>query len=93
MSESTLRKIEIWVYGIVAAFVGGGASAVTATVTASMIAPEKFNIHEQLGNFLTLAGFTFLVNGILSTAAYLKQSPLPKIDDIPVDVVNQQPKQ
>jgi len=67
-----------WFYGLIAAFIGGGAGAVTSTVTASLIAPDKFNLGTQLHNFLLLAGVTFVVNGLLSAMAYLKQSPLPR---------------
>jgi len=73
MTQSTQQ----WIHGLAAAAIGGGASAVTATVTASMLAPDKFNLAGQLHNFMELAVITFLMNGFLSAMAYLKQSPLP----------------
>lgn len=75
--NSTQRNILIWLYGLIAAFVQGGAAAVTASVTVSMIDPEKFNLGNQLHNFFILSGTCFTVSGCLGAYAYLKQSPLP----------------
>lgn len=70
----TARK---WAHGLGAAVIGGGASAVTSSFSASAIAPQTFNLGNQVWSFLALAGVTFLVNGLMSAAFYLKQSPLP----------------
>jgi hypothetical protein len=64
------RNTEVWLHGLISAFVGGGASVVGAMI----ITPESYNIHE-LKKVFSL----FLVNGIVSAALYLKQSPLPKL--------------
>jgi hypothetical protein len=72
-----LKPIEKWSYGLGAAFIGGGAGAVTATVTASLIAPDQFNLSNQLSHFIELASVTFFVNGFLNAMNFLKQSPLP----------------
>jgi hypothetical protein len=87
MDSQNKRNVLAWVYGLAAAFVQGGAAALAATMTASLIAPEKFNLGEQLRNFLSMAGVTFVVSGVLGAAGYLKQSPLPPItaDDGPRD--------
>jgi hypothetical protein len=66
-----------WFYGLGAAFIGGGAAAVTASISAVVIAPDAFNLGNQLGNFFKLAGATFLISGFLQAMGYLKQSPLP----------------
>lgn len=66
-----------WLHGLVAAFIGGGASAVTAGVTAPAIAPGAFNFGAQLLPLLKLSGALFVVNGLIAATAYLKQSPLP----------------
>jgi len=42
-----------------------------------MLAPEKFNLAGQIGDFMALVGTTFIVNAVLSVMMYLKQSPLP----------------
>ena len=67
----------IWLHKLVSATIGGGASAVTATFTASWIAPDKFGVG-HLSNFFLLAGSCFLVNGFLTAMAYLAKSPLPE---------------
>lgn len=59
-----------WVHGLIGAFIGGGANAVSVMV----IAPETFNIHAGLEKL----GGAFLLSGIISAALYLKQSPLPQ---------------
>jgi len=72
--ESSTRK---WIHGLGAAAIGGGASAVTAGVTVSAIRPDSFNFAGQVWPTLELMGVLFVVNGIMSAFAYLKQSPLP----------------
>jgi hypothetical protein len=66
----------IWVRGLAAAFISGGASGVTGGITASVIDPNTFNLTTQLTHTLTLIGVTFIVSGILGTCAYLTHSPL-----------------
>jgi hypothetical protein len=67
-----------WLYGVGSGFVGGGAAAVVSSVTAAMLAPDQFGPAKQLVNFITMAGTTFVANGLLSALFYLKQSPLPE---------------
>ena len=66
-----------WLHGLISAFIGGGAAAVSASVSASLIAPETFNFHGGIWHLLEIILGTFGVNGILTACAYLKQSPLP----------------
>lgn len=63
----------VWLHGLFAAFIGGGANALAAAI----IDPAAFNIHEGLRKLLSLA----LASGMISAAMYLKQSPLPPIVD------------
>jgi hypothetical protein len=72
-----MGSLETWLRGLIAAFISGGASAVTAGVTAPAIAPNAFNFHNQLSPLFELMGALFLVNGALGALAYLKQSPIP----------------
>ena len=58
-----------WLHGLGSAFIGGGASAVSAMV----IAPERFNLAEGFESMMQM----WAVSGIISAALYLKQSPLP----------------
>ena len=69
-----------WLHGLAAAFIGGGASAVTAGVTVSAINPTAFNFSTQIRPTLVLMGVLFLLNGLMSAFGYLKQSPLPPED-------------
>lgn len=57
-----------WARGLVAAFVGSAANAVTNVV----IAPETFNIHEGLGKL----GASALLSGGVGAALYLKAHPV-----------------
>lgn len=69
---------QAWLHGLLAAFIGGGASAVTAGVVAPVINPAAFNIHDKLGPLFQLAAALFIVNGGIAAFAYLSKSPLPE---------------
>lgn len=62
---------EVWVHGLVGAFLGGGASAVLGMG----IKPEVFNF----GSGLHDLGKLFLGSGLINACLYLKQSPVPAI--------------
>jgi hypothetical protein len=67
-----------WFYGLAAAVIGGGAGAVSAGFAAPLIAPGQFGVGGDPGwNNLKLMFAVFVISGIVSAAAYLKQSPLP----------------
>lgn len=70
---------KIWLHRLGAAFIGGGAGAVTSGLTSMGIAPDKFNLSSTkgLGCLLGMMAANFLVSGILSAMFYLRQSPLP----------------
>lgn len=70
-----------WLYSLGSAAIGGGAAAVTCVISASMLKPDAFNLHAQLKDTLLLMGATFVINGALNMFFFLKQSPLPKIED------------
>lgn len=71
------NSVNLWFHGLIAAFVSGGASAVTGGFTASMFAPEQFNFNGKTWHLLGLMAAMFVVNGVLGAMAYLKQSPVP----------------
>lgn len=75
-------KIESWLHGLLAAFIGGGAGAVTAGFSANLIDPKNFNLNDHMGNFFSLMGTCFLINGFMSMMLYLRQSPLPDVQTI-----------
>lgn len=72
-----MNSFTTWLHGLVAAFIAGGASAITTGIAAPAINPQAFNFGAQLGPLAKLAGALFIVNGVLAAAAYLKQSPIP----------------
>ncbi|WP_263415348.1 hypothetical protein [Terriglobus albidus] len=69
------RNMRLWLHGLGAAFIGGAATSL-ATV---LVDSEKFNIDTLLG--LQHLAFVAMVAGIVSAAGYLKQSPLPPVED------------
>lgn len=64
-----------WIYGLLAGFIGGGASAVTSGVTVSYIDPKDWAIGSA--HFYQLCTTMFLIHGGLSAFFYLKQHPVP----------------
>ena len=67
-----------WLYGFIAAFIGGGASAGSSWMGISIANNIGLDVPEL--NFNAL-GIIFLSSGIASGLAYLKQSPLPQIEN------------
>jgi hypothetical protein len=63
-----------WFYGLVSAFIGGGAGAASAGVGANLVVP---NLHAA--QTLSIMGMTFLVTGISNGLSYLHQEPLPAV--------------
>lgn len=61
--------MKIWIEGLLAALVGGGANAVTVIV----VDPLNFNLGEGLPKLLQVVA----VGAIVAAAAFLKQSPIP----------------
>jgi hypothetical protein len=63
--------ISIWIKGLVAAIVGGAANAITVIV----VDPINFNLAEGFGK----VGQVAIVGALIAAAAYLKQSPIPEV--------------
>lgn len=68
----------IWLHGLLAAFIGGGSGAVSAGFSVSMVDPDHFNTGNGLHQLVHTMWLTFIVSGLLTTFAYLKQSPVPR---------------
>lgn len=77
------KTTKLWLHKLAAAFIGGGSSAIISGLTGMGIAPDKFNITTLTGlkHLIGLMVANFVVSGILSTMFYLRQSPLPEIDE------------
>lgn len=58
-----------WLKGLLSAIIGGAANAVTLVI----VDPQNFNLYEGK----TQLGMICIIQGLVSAALYLKQSPLP----------------
>lgn len=63
-----------WVYGVVAAFIGGGASAFSAGVATVFNHPTSIWAKE----FWSIVSTTFVVAGLLSLMTFLRTKPVPE---------------
>lgn len=78
MKETFLKLSSpgIWLRGLLAAFIGGGASALTADQGLQMA--QRLGVDVPSLNLKAL-GIVALSAGIYNAALYLKQSPLPPL--------------
>jgi hypothetical protein len=76
---AAMKRLDVlgWLYGLLHAAIGGGAGAVTAGFSASLIAPKELSFGGMAS--LKLMGLCFCVNAAFSMFLYLKDSPLPKV--------------
>jgi len=68
--------IEDWLRGLVGAFIGGGAGAISSGTYLMIQDPDHFNIH-AFGKLIALMGGMFIFNGIIGAALFLHQKPMP----------------
>jgi hypothetical protein len=67
-----------WKHGLLAAFIGGAASAFDSGLALILIAPNEFNLNSKLWHTLLTVLVLGVLSGIKLAAAYLKQSPTPR---------------
>ena len=91
MANGNLGCVEAWLYGLAAAFVGGGSSSVASGLAAMGLDKDHFNLADGLGATMKLMAIAFLINGIISAFLYLKQSPLPALATSQSTGINAQP--
>ena len=77
----TALSLELWVKGLLAAAIAGAANGVITGFAAVGIDPQHFNLQAGLKPTLAIAGVSAVMSGMIGVAAYLKQSPLPAIDE------------
>ena len=77
MKRLELRQFEIWVKGVIAAAISGGAGGVLTGFAAVGIDPQHFNLQAGMGATLRIAAAAALINAVIGIAAYLQKSPLP----------------
>lgn len=71
------NNVSTWLHGLAAAFIAGGASAVTTGFMAPAFAPNDLSFGGHPWKLLGMMGTMFIVTGVMGAAAYLKQSPVP----------------
>jgi hypothetical protein len=71
-------NIEIWLKGMLAAAVSGGAGGVLTGLAAVGIDPAHFNLRAGAGATLRMGAMAALINAAIGVAAYLQKSPLPQ---------------
>jgi hypothetical protein len=72
-----MHRLELWVKGLIAAAIAGGANGVMTGFAAVGIDPGHFNLQAGLHSTLCIAGASAVMSSLIGVAAYLKQSPLP----------------
>lgn len=82
MSKFRLRWGE-WLYGLVGGIIGGGASGFLSSIVAMGVTPQAYNLHAELSHTLQLFVGCFIGNGIVSACLWLRQKPLPEIQNEP----------
>ncbi len=75
-----MKQLQIWLKGIVAAAVSGGAGGVLTGFAAVGIDPQHFNLQSGIGATLRIGAAAALINAVIGVAAYLQKSPLPPGD-------------
>lgn len=80
---SAKQKLKVWGWGLVSALVSGAGSGATIVAGAMTLSSQTFNVDSDynLGLTLKLFGIASVVGAVIGLANYLKQSPLPKLED------------
>ena len=79
----TLSKNDLtrWIKGLIGASISGTSAAISSGVSVSLIAPDKFNLSNELGSMVKMLLITSGVAFIVSVSKYLKDHPIP--EDLP----------
>jgi hypothetical protein len=67
----------IWVKGIAAAAISGGANGIVTGFAAIGIDPNHFNLASGLHDTMAIGGVSAAISAVLGVALYLRQSPIP----------------
>ena len=70
-----------WIKGLIGASISGTSAAISSGVSVSLIAPDKFNLSNELGSMVKMLLITSGVAFIVSVSKYLKDHPIP--EDLP----------
>jgi len=72
-----ISHLRIWLKGLAAAGISGGAGGVMTGLAAVGIDPAHFNLQAGMGATVRIGAAAALINAIIGVAAYLQKSPLP----------------
>ena len=72
-----MQQMHIWLKGVLAAAISGGAGGVLTGFAAVGIDPQHFNLQAGIGTTMRIAAAAALINAVIGVAAYLQKSPLP----------------
>jgi hypothetical protein len=73
-----MTRLQIWLKGIFAAAISGGAGGVLTGLAAVGIDPQHFNLQAGIGATLRIGLAAALINSVIGVAACLQKSPLPE---------------
>jgi len=78
-TATTMRisRTEVWLKGLFAAAISGGAGGVLTGLAAVGIDPQHFNLQTGMGATFRIGAAAAVINAIIGVAAYLQKSPLP----------------
>jgi hypothetical protein len=74
-------KARAWRYGLFSAAIGGVASSIDSGLVLLVMAPNELNLHENLGKTIITILIIGVLNGAKLAFAFLKQSPLPPLEE------------
>ena len=72
------NRVEVWLKGMLAAGISGGAGGVMTGLAAVGIDPGHFNLSAGMGATVRIGAAAALINAVIGVAAYLQKSPLPE---------------
>ena len=78
MKRLELKQFELWIKGVIAAAISGGAGGILTGFAAVGIDPQHFNLQAGAGATMRIAVAAALINSVIGVAAYLQKSPLPQ---------------
>ncbi len=95
-TKSAAKRAGFWIQGLIGGFIGGGASAVAASVVVPALSPHgDFAMGTEAWFKMVVA--MFVASGTMGAMLYLKQHPVPEIiqetreTERSVQVGNQEP--
>jgi len=70
--------MRVWMKGIAAAAISGGANGIVTGFAAIGIDPNHFNLQAGLVHTISIGGVSAAISAVLGVALYLRQSPIPE---------------